>query len=294
MRRLAFGPIVGLLLVGPLAAQTRRDPVSLIIGTWHGTSICVDPRTDTACQDEEVIYEVDAPSGAEGPVRLHMDKVVHGMREDMGTFNLTYDAGTSGWSVDLATRIQARWSFHPFGGDWLIGDLHELPSKRLVRRVDARRPRFFKESDLAVGTPLEITPLEVRLMAASVDEIVAAHADSTALCLQIMGDERGPTPPTPALIDAVRSRRAVTSMSGCPRTYTSMVQYVDSLGRPIGDRAPEGYVDPYHFHVGRPQFEGLLYAWVYVRLFQGRRRACAASVFPLRFGRQGEMLAGLA
>ena len=58
--------------------------MSLVIGTWHGTSICVDPWTDTACHDEEVIYVVDAPSRAGGPVRLHMDKVVHGMLEDMG------------------------------------------------------------------------------------------------------------------------------------------------------------------------------------------------------------------
>jgi hypothetical protein len=113
-------------------------PATAILGTWHGSSICVDRIRDTACGDEEVIYQVDSAASPSGPVRMLADKVVNGSRQPMGGFHLSYDAVQRVWSVELRTRIQARWSFTPHG-DQLSGTLTEVPSGRLIRRVTARR-----------------------------------------------------------------------------------------------------------------------------------------------------------
>jgi hypothetical protein len=121
-----------------LAAQSRPGPVAAILGTWHGTSTCVDRARDTACHDEEVIYQVDSAAGPTGPVRMVADKVVNGSRESMGELWLRYDTTTRAWSAELRARFHMRWSFEP-NGDEMSGTLSELPSGRLIRRVAARR-----------------------------------------------------------------------------------------------------------------------------------------------------------
>ncbi|HJQ66543.1 MAG TPA: hypothetical protein VJ816_09215 [Gemmatimonadales bacterium] len=121
-----------------LSAQSRTGPAAGILGTWHGTSICVDRARDTACHDEEVIYTVDSAAGPTGPVRMVADKVVNGSRESMGELRLRYDTTTGAWSAELQGRFHMRWSFEP-KGDAMSGTLVELPSGRRIRRVDARR-----------------------------------------------------------------------------------------------------------------------------------------------------------
>jgi hypothetical protein len=121
-----------------LSAQSRPGPVAGILGTWHGTSICVDRARDTACHDEEVIYQVDSAAGPAGPVRMVADKVVDGARESMGELRLRYDTTTRAWSAELRARSHMRWSFEP-KGDAMSGTLIELPSGRLIRRVAVRR-----------------------------------------------------------------------------------------------------------------------------------------------------------
>jgi hypothetical protein len=121
-----------------LVFQTPDTPANRILGTWHGTSICVDRQVDRACNDEEVIYEVDSAAGPEGPVRLRADKVVNGIREFMGVLQLQYDSTTQSWSQEFTTRVHGRWTFEP-QGDAMVGALRELPSERLIRRINVRR-----------------------------------------------------------------------------------------------------------------------------------------------------------
>ena len=129
----------GVLLVAALPAPAHPQAATLILGTWHGTSICADPQTDRACHDEEVFYQIDSAAGPRGPVRFRADKVVAGVREDMGTLSLTSDSTGRIWSADLKTaRSQARWTFEP-QGEVMLGTLTELPSNRLIRRVQVRR-----------------------------------------------------------------------------------------------------------------------------------------------------------
>jgi len=129
---------VGPFSLSSLSAQAAPGPADTILGTWRGSSTCADPTRDTACRDEEVIYEVDSAASPNGPVRMLADKVVNGSRQPMGGFHLTYDAVQRVWSVELRTRIRARWSFAP-AGDKMSGTLTEVPSGRLIRRVAVRR-----------------------------------------------------------------------------------------------------------------------------------------------------------
>jgi hypothetical protein len=130
-----WGAAVALALV---VFQTPDQPAARILGTWHGTSTCVDRQVDRACGDEEVIYVIDSAAGPRGPVRMAADKLVNGVRQPMGELRLEYDAPSRTWSVDLDARFRARWSFRPQGED-LLGTLTELPGGRLVRRVTAHR-----------------------------------------------------------------------------------------------------------------------------------------------------------
>ena len=64
-----------------LAAQGPPTPAALIAGTWHGTSSCLDRLVDRACQNEEVVYQIDSAAGPRGPVTIRADKVVNGVRQ---------------------------------------------------------------------------------------------------------------------------------------------------------------------------------------------------------------------
>lgn len=121
-----------------LLLQVPDTPAARILGTWRGTSICVDRQVDRACQDEEVIYDIDSASSPRGPVRMRADKIVSGVRQPMGVLRLGFDSTTHIWSAELSTRFSGRWSFE-VKGDVLEGTLKELPSERLVRRVKAHR-----------------------------------------------------------------------------------------------------------------------------------------------------------
>ena len=114
-----------------------------------------------------------------------------------------------------------------------------------------------------------LTVAEQTIMAAALDSIAAAWPDSTTLCLRVLGGPGGWEMPPERLLRVLRMRQRPVSSTRCPRTYTSMVVRVDSLGRRIDERAPQGYVDPYVLSVGRPQMESDSYGWVHVRELQG-------------------------
>jgi hypothetical protein len=128
------------LLFALLFAMQGPEPAKEILGVWHGTSLCVDKKIDTACHDEEVIYTVDSAATPRGPVRMQADKIVNGQRLDMGTFHLKYDSTTHAWSDGMHTPSghDILWMFEPRGQE-MNGALLDLPSRRVVRRVAAKR-----------------------------------------------------------------------------------------------------------------------------------------------------------
>ena len=131
-----------------LAALGAQEPAASVLGMWRGVSTCVDRSHYPACQDEDVIYQVDSAAGPRGPVTMHADKLVNGVRQPMGAFRLTYDSAANAWATEFTTpRFHGRWVFEVHL-QLMLGRLTELPSGRLARRVAA-----VKQAPTSPGPP---------------------------------------------------------------------------------------------------------------------------------------------
>lgn len=120
-----------------LALVRQPAPVA---GEWRGTSLCVDKAKDPACHDEQVVYQFTRVAGRADSMALAASKIVAGRLEPMGDLGLHWEAKTSQWVMEFTAPngFHGLWAFRP-AGDRLTGSLTELPSGRLVRRVDAKR-----------------------------------------------------------------------------------------------------------------------------------------------------------
>jgi len=108
-----------------------------IVGTWRGTSMCVDKAHFPACKDEQVIYDVRPKGSAEDPVTLRADKVVNGVREFMGEFD--FHRTDSTWVTEYQNpRIRIRIVLR-VRADHMTGVLTDVPSGRRVRDLTLDR-----------------------------------------------------------------------------------------------------------------------------------------------------------
>jgi hypothetical protein len=123
----------------PATAAAQDTTRAGIIGTWQGTSTCVDKVAFPACHDEQVIYEVRAAQPPDSVI-LRADKIVNGIREPMG--ELVFGRQPSGaWSSEFQTpRVRGRWTL-TVEGTHMSGGLVDLPSGRQVRAVSLQRSR---------------------------------------------------------------------------------------------------------------------------------------------------------
>ena len=127
------------LVVACALGEALAGPVEEIVGTWRGTSACVDRQAAPACTDEEVIYEIVASPDHPEAVTATADKVVDGKRVPMGSFDFALEAASRSWTSELKTpRVHAIWRLS-VSGTTLSGTLTLLPSKAVVRRVDLRK-----------------------------------------------------------------------------------------------------------------------------------------------------------
>ncbi len=119
------------------AAPPEHKPAELI-GTWKGTSTCMDLVAAPACHDEVVIYDFTAGE-KRGVVHWKADKIVKGERQTMGEMDLVYDAGDRCWSVTFTSpRGSFVWCL-VVDGTHLTGTGKQLPGKEMIRKVDARK-----------------------------------------------------------------------------------------------------------------------------------------------------------
>lgn len=128
-------------LVAVVALGTAQVPFALgqsPLGTWRGTSTCVDKAAFPACNDEDVIYVAQAMGARADSITLRADKIVAGARESMG--DLHFGLVSSGtWQAEIQTgRDGSRWTLTVAGGQ-MTGTLVDLASGKLVRRVSLRR-----------------------------------------------------------------------------------------------------------------------------------------------------------
>jgi hypothetical protein len=127
-----------------LAAALVLAQTPGLVGSWHGTSTCVDREHFPSCRDEEVIFDVVARGSSGDTVRVKADKIVQGHREPMGEFD--YVRGDSGvWvSAFRNERVHLRLTLRVSGAQ-LIGRIIDVSSGRTIRnqaltRVQRERP----------------------------------------------------------------------------------------------------------------------------------------------------------
>ncbi len=123
------------------SAPAQDANAKAILGTWRGTSICVNLEAAPSCKNEEVIYEFrEVTPPVAGKLNLKADKIVDGKVVPMGEFDLAWVSAEGAWSCEIRTpRVHALWSFKQPGGDELAGTLVLLPDRTLLRKAAARR-----------------------------------------------------------------------------------------------------------------------------------------------------------
>ena len=97
-----------------------------------------------------------------------------------------------------------------------------------------------------------LTEIEERLVAAVVDSVASSSPTTGTTCLVVDNRDDAPTAPSPRLLATLESSDVVTD-SACPETYQTMIQPLDSLGRPSERTPPPGHVDPVYIRVFRIQ-----------------------------------------
>ena len=123
----------------PAAAPAPgAHPTVELIGTWRGTSTCVDRVAVPGCHDEVVVYEFT--DGAKpGMVHWKAYKIVKGEQLLMGEMDLAWDADEACWIAEYTSpRATTRWSLS-VDGPRMTGDARLLPGREIFRRIEAHR-----------------------------------------------------------------------------------------------------------------------------------------------------------
>ena len=131
-----------LALLAAVFSTVEGQDAKSVLGTWKGTSLCVNLDAAPGCKNEEVVYEFreTSPPSA-GKLTLAADKIVNGERLPMGELEFAWDAKGGAWVCEMKNRYHALWTFPlPVDGE-LTGTLVLLPEKTVVRKVAARRPK---------------------------------------------------------------------------------------------------------------------------------------------------------
>jgi hypothetical protein len=131
--------LIGLacLVTKQLRAAERSD-LAEFVGTWRGTSTCVNRQVAPSCTDETVVYEVRPPENGKAAV-LKADKMVDGRRVPMGELEFVYSDKERCWRSEFTTpRVHGVWCL-AIEGRSMTGSLRVLPSNAEVRKVQVKR-----------------------------------------------------------------------------------------------------------------------------------------------------------
>ena len=139
--RCCRGLVLAFLLAARLARGQGAAPVGEIVGTWRGSSLCVDRQAAPACNDEQVVYEIAASPGKPNTVTVKADKVVDGKRQSMGDLDFIHEAKSGTWTSEFEnTRTHGLWRL-TVDGDTLNGTMVLLPSRAVVRRMNLKKEK---------------------------------------------------------------------------------------------------------------------------------------------------------
>ena len=134
--RLLFVGFLVVAAIDPLAAE--GNSLAHFLGTWRGTSTCVNRELAPACSDETIVYEIGR-SETTNAALLKADKVVDGKRVPMGELEFTYSEKDGCWRSEFSTpRVRGVWCLVIEGSN-MTGSLRLLPQNAEVRKVQAVR-----------------------------------------------------------------------------------------------------------------------------------------------------------
>lgn len=129
--------LLSMLVAGAASAAGTGD-LSHFLGTWRGTSTCVNRQVAPACNDETVVYEVERSDKPQTAI-VKADKIVDGKRLPMGDLEFVYNAKEGCWHGEFTTpRAQGVWCLVVDGTN-LTGSLRVLPENAEVRKVELKR-----------------------------------------------------------------------------------------------------------------------------------------------------------
>ena len=114
--------------------------MSQLLGTWNGTSTCVNRQIAPACKDETVVYEVRRSEKPDSAI-LAADKIVDGKRVPMGELEFVYSEKDGCWRSEFTTpRVQGVWCLVVDGNN-MTGSLRVQPENADVRKVQLTHAR---------------------------------------------------------------------------------------------------------------------------------------------------------
>jgi hypothetical protein len=135
MKRLHILPSI---LASALALTAAHAQTPALVGSWKGTSTCVDPANHPNCHDEQVIYDATLRPGSKDSVNLRGYRVMNGAKDFMGEFDFIH-APDSSWVAELATpRFHLRVVLR-IAGTQMKGSLIDLADNRQVRELVLQR-----------------------------------------------------------------------------------------------------------------------------------------------------------
>ncbi len=137
--RAGWLPVVGLsVLAASAVSAAGKGDINDFLGTWRGTSTCVNRQIAPACKDETVVYEVQ-PSDKPKTAVLKADKIVNGQRVPMGDLEFTYSEEEGCWRSEFtAPRFHGVWCL-TVEGDAMTGNLRDAPGNAKIRKVELKR-----------------------------------------------------------------------------------------------------------------------------------------------------------
>ena len=128
--------LASMVAAGAVSAAGTGD-LSHFLGTWHGTSTCINRQVAPACKDETVVYEV-RPSDKPQAAVLKADKVVDGKRLPMGELEFVYSEKDGCWRAEFTSpRVQGVWCL-VVDESRMTGGLRVLPENVEVRTVQRK------------------------------------------------------------------------------------------------------------------------------------------------------------
>ena len=126
-------PVVLAGLILSLGSAPAYAQAVDIVGSWRGTSICVDKVNFPACNDEQVIYDVRRKGSGRDTVTIRADKVVNGVREFMAEFE--FRRVDSAWVAEYqGARVRIQIVLRVRAAH-MTGVLTNEPSGRRVRDI---------------------------------------------------------------------------------------------------------------------------------------------------------------